>query len=237
MRKIYTYGLPILSLLRLASTAGYGQHLQAAGVSGSFNVARLHTGQREFKMGSVSIDPQVDQNNDETGNGITLFGRWQVGRSGWYTQPEVGYVSTLETPVGITYNLGAIPYSNRRIRHLDARLLGGYQSGPLRLFAGPSVGYYLYNNSNSYGGSFTNADLREAAAALDVAPPRIQAAVQVGAGFSVRCFEVNARYEWWLTQYSTVISSQQQSYYLNRNLQQLILEVGFQLYKRPLQGY
>ncbi|WP_375435543.1 hypothetical protein [uncultured Hymenobacter sp.] len=236
MKTIVTYGIACL-LLGSAASSSYGQQLQAAGISGSFNIARLHTGQREFKMGSVTIDPQADQNNDETGNGITLFGRWQLGRGGWYTQPEVGYVSTLETPVGITCSSGSIPYSGRRIRHLDARLLGGYQSGPLRLFAGPIVGYYLYNSTNSSGASFTNSDLREAATALDAAPPRLQAAIQVGTGFSVWRLDVNARYEWWLTQYSTVVSLQQQTHYLNRNLQQVILEVGFQLYKRPLQAY
>ncbi len=208
----------------------YGQRLQAAGVSGSFHVARLHTGQREFQLGTVAIDPQADQNNDETGNGVTLFGRWQVGRGGWYAQPELGYVSTLETPVGLTYSSGSFSYSGRPIRHLDARLLGGYQSGPLRLFAGPSVGYFM---RNSIYRNFTNAEVQAVATALDADLSRVQVAMQAGAGVSIWRLDVNARYEWGLTRYSNTVQFQQDSYSFGRTLQQLILEVGFQLYKRP----
>ena len=104
----------------------------------------------------------------------------------------------------------------------------------MRLFAGPGVSYFLYNSKNR---SFENPDVQAAAAALDAKPPRIQAVVQVGAGVSLWRLDLNARYEWGLTPYSRTISFNQETLYLNRNLQQLILEVGFQLYKRPLQSY
>ena len=230
MRKNYFLGAVLLSL----GTAGYGQHLTAAGVSGSFNVARLYSGQGAFQLGTITIDPQADQSNDETGNGVSLFGRWQLGRQvGWYVQPELGYVSTLATPVGLAYSTGNGPYADYRVRHVDARLLGGYQAGPLRLFAGPTVGYFLHPTSN---GTFApqDADLQAALVTLQTAAPtRVQAAVQVGAGVSVWRLDLNARYEWGLTRYSRLYDSQSKSYFFNRNLQQLILEVGFRLYNRP----
>jgi hypothetical protein len=233
-----THTIVVLSCVALA-TPSYGQHLQVAGISGSIHVARLHTGQQEFAMGQIAVDPQADQSNDETGNGVTAFGRWQVGKAGWYVQPEIGYASTLATPVGLTYNLAGSsfsgPYAGRRIRHVDARLLGGYQSGPLRLFAGPSVSRFL---GKSTATAFsTNPVVQEAAAALDSRPSTIQVAIQAGAGISIWRLDLNARYEWGLTPYSQTIRFQQQTYYFNRKLQQLIVEVGFQLYKRPLQGY
>ena len=231
MKKNLIYvGIGVFSLCLAAPS--YGQRLQTAGVSGSFHVARLHTSQREFRLGTITVDPQADQNNDETGNGVTLFGRWQMGRGGWYMQPELGYVSTLETPVGLIYSTGNLHHSGRRIRHLDARLLGGYQSGPLRLFAGPSVGYFM---RNSTGRTFTNSEVQAVTAALDADLSRVQAAVQAGAGVSIWRLDVNARYECGLTRYSRTVQFQQDSYFFGRTLQQLILEVGFQVYKRPVQ--
>lgn len=235
MKHLFICGSAFLFFIGLA-TPSHGQGLQAAGVSGTFNVARLRTGQPAFQLGSVTLDPLADQSNDETGNGVTLFGRWQVGRGGWYAQPELGYVSTLETPVRVTHSRGDFPYAGRRIRHLDARLLAGYQAGPLRLFAGPGVGYFLRNAVNpDFSSDYPDPEVRAVLAALDVPPPRLQASVQVGAGVSLWRLDLNARYEWGLTQYSRTITWQQESFYLNRNLQQLILEVGFQLYKRPAQ--
>ncbi|UOG74216.1 PorT family protein [Hymenobacter tibetensis] len=224
----------ICLVLLLPKISGYGQHLQAVGVSGSFNIARLHSSTQEFRLGSVVINPQADQSNDETGNGPTVFGRWQVGQGGWYVQPELGHVSALETPVGLTYSSGNFPYSSRRIRRVDIRLLGGYQSGPLRLFAGPSVGRYLRDSRTP---NFIDSNVQAAAEALDADRSSIQWAVQAGAGVSLWRLDVNARYEWGLTPYSRTVVFQQQAFHFNRNLQQLIMEVGFQLYKRPLQGY
>lgn len=212
----------------------HAQHLTAAGISGSFNVARLYTGQGAFQLGSVTVDPQADQSNDETGNGISVFGRWQLGQTtGWYVQPELGYVSTLVTPVGLTYSVGNGPYFSHRAQHLDARLLGGYQAGPLRLFAGPAVGYFLHNDTY---GTFApqNTDLQQALATLEATgPTRVQAAVQAGVGVNIWRLDLNARYEWGLTRYSRLYDPQVKSYYFNRNLQQLILEVGFRLINRP----
>ena len=226
------YLLSAALLLGLA-TAGHGQHLTAAGVSGSFNVARLHSQQGAFQLGTVTIDPQADQSNDETGNGVSVFGRWQLGRqTGWYVQPELGYVSTLATPVGLTYSAGNGSYSGHRARHLDARLLGGYQAGALRLFAGPTVGYFLHNDNY---GTFSTQDteLQAALATLETSgPQRWQAAVQAGAGVSVWRLDVNARYEWGLTRYSRLQDAPAGGYYFNRHLQQLILEVGFRIYNR-----
>ncbi len=90
---------------------------------------------------------------------------------------------------------------------------------------------------NSTSGNFTNGEVQAVTTALDADLSRVQAAVQAGAGISIWRLDVNARYEWGLTPYSQTIRFQQQTYYFNRKLQQLIVEVGFQLYKRPLQGY
>lgn len=234
MKKSFTYAIAFFALVS-AALPSYGQHLQAAGISGSVNVARLHTGQQEFVVGQVSVDPQADQNNDETGNGITVFGRWQLGKAGWYAQPEIGYVSTLATPVGLTYSSYSGPYAGSRIRHLDARLLGGYQSGPLRLFAGPSIGRFL--SSPTATRDATDPIVKEVIEAIDAPPATVQVAIQAGTGISIWRLDLNARYEWGLTSYSQTIRLPQQTYYFNRKLQQLIVEVGFQLYKRPLQGY
>ncbi|OUJ75493.1 hypothetical protein BXP70_05635 [Hymenobacter crusticola] len=153
-------------------------------------------------------------------------GRW----GGWYAQPEIGYVSTLATPIGISYNLGSLQYAAQRIRHLDARLLAGYQSGPLRLFAGLSLGYHLRNTINNR--QFTSSDVQAVADALAAPPARLQAALQAGVGVSLWRLDVNARYEWGLTQYRRTIQFQQQSHYLHQNLQQIILEVGYRFYRK-----
>nr|WP_243900437.1 outer membrane beta-barrel protein [Hymenobacter defluvii] len=216
------------------ATTSYGQRLTAAGISGSFNIARLHTGQGAFQLGNVTVDPQFDQSNDETGNGITVFGRWQLGaRPGWYVQPELGYVSTLTTPVGLTYSSGSGPYFGPRARHLDARLLGGYQAGPLRLFAGPTVGYFLH--SKDYGTfSSQDAELQTALATLrESGPKRVQAAVQAGVGVNIWRFDLNARYEWGLSRYSRLYDTQLKTNYFTRKQQQLILEVGFRIFNNP----
>ncbi|WP_324676268.1 outer membrane beta-barrel protein [Hymenobacter sp. GOD-10R] len=229
MQKTFITTTAALFLLGLASTA-QSQQLQALGVSGSFNIARLHSGQSAYKLGAVTIDPQFDQSNDETGNGITLFGRWQVGRGGWYAQPEVGYVSTLATPIGIAYDRGSFSYASQQIRHLDARLLAGYQAGPLRLFAGPSLGYHLRNTDRYQD---TNPDVQAVVDALAEPPARVQAALQAGTGVSIWRLDINARYEWGLTQYRRTIQFQQQQHYLHQNLQQIILEVGYRFYRAP----
>ncbi|HEX8348915.1 MAG TPA: hypothetical protein VF598_03065 [Hymenobacter sp.] len=230
MQKIFTYAAASIALLSLTTATSHAQQLRALGVSGSFNVARLHTGQSEFQLGSVMVDPLFDQSNDETGNGVTLFGRWQLGHGGWYAQPELGYVSTLETPLNISYQRGSFSFApHDRLRHFDVRLLAGYQSGPLRLFAGPSVGYFLRFDPPS----FPDPEVQAVMQALHTPPTRVQAALQAGVGVSLWRLDVNARYEWGLTQYSRTVRFQQESRYLNRNLQQLILEVGFRFYNRP----
>lgn len=227
MKKINT--LVGIALLFGVATTSYAQRLTAAGVSGSFNVARLHTGQGTFQLGNVTVDPKFDQSNDETGNGINVFGRWQLGRTtGWYVQPELGYVSTLATPVLLSHGSGNESYFGQRVRHLDARLLGGYQAGPLRLFAGPVVGYFL-RQKNDYNSQ--SDDLSSAIATLNAAgPTRVQAAIQAGVGVSLWRVDVNARYEWSLTRYGRLYDNQLKTNYLTQNLQQLILEVGFRIY-------
>ncbi|MGY2132275.1 outer membrane beta-barrel protein [Hymenobacter sp. HD11105] len=231
MKRITINILAAVGLCWLA-VPSHAQQLQAAGISGGFNIARLNSDRAAFRFNSILVDPLADQSNDETGNSITLFGRWKLGRSGWYLQPEVGYMSALETPVNLSNATGTFPYSNSRIRRLDARLLAGYQSGPLRLFAGPSVGYYLYNSRD-----FTSPDpeLQAAMNALNAKPDRLQAAVQVGAGVTLGRVDLNVRYEWSLSPYkqSFPTSGSDNSPYLTRRLQQLILEAGIQLYKRP----
>jgi len=228
MQKTFTTAAALL-LLGMASSA-QGQQLQTFGISGSFNIARLHSRQGAYQLGAVTINPQSDQSNDETGNGITLFGRWQVGRGGWYVQPEVGYASTLATPIEIVYNLGSLSYASQRVRHLDVRLLAGYQAGPLRLFAGPSLGYHLRNTVDNR--VFTNPDVQEITDALAAPPTHVQAALQAGTGVSFWRLDINARYEWGLTQYRRTIQFQQQEHYLHQNLQQIILEVGYRFYNK-----
>jgi hypothetical protein len=176
MRSIIFSSLAVLGLCWLA-VPSYAQQLQAAGISSAFNIARLNSDRTAFRFNSITVDPLADQTNDETGNSITLFGRWKLGQSGWYLQPEVGYMSALETPVNLSNATGTFSYSDSRIRRLDARLLAGYQSGLLRLFAGPSVGYYLYN---SRGFTSPDPELQAAMNALNTRPDRLQAAVQVG---------------------------------------------------------
>ncbi|MBC6605610.1 PorT family protein [Hymenobacter sp. BT188] len=215
--------------LHCFATPAYAQQLQAAGISAGFNVARLKADRYAFRYNSVLIDPFADQSNDETGNSITLFGRWKIGQTGWYVQPELGYMSTLETPVLLSNATTSFPYSNSRIRRLDARLLGGYQSGPLRLFAGPSIGYYLYNSRN-----FTSPDpeVQAVMSALDANPKRWQASVQAGAGVTLGRVDLNVRYEWGLSPYKESFPAPGESAFMTRKLQQLVLEGGFQLYKR-----
>lgn len=234
--KLRNWMIGSLTLLGLGLVLpGQAQRLQALGVSGSFNVARLHTAQDAFQLGSVRIDPRRDRSNDETGNGVTLFGRWLVGTQGWYAQPELGYVSTLLTPVGFESSRASFSYSGGRNQRLDARLLAGYQSGPVRLFAGPGVGYQLPDLTDYDRVFYPEPDVNEALDALQAHPPRLQPTVQVGAGVSLWRLDLNARYEWGLTPYSRSIRFQQGSYAFKRNLQQLILEVGFQIYRRPAQ--
>ena len=86
---------------------------------------------------------------------------------------------------------------------------------------------------NSISRNFTNAEVQAVATALDADLSRVQVAMQAGAGVSIWRLDVNARYEWGLTRYSNTVQFQQDSYFFGRTLQQLILEVGFQLYKRP----
>ncbi|QIL75109.1 PorT family protein [Hymenobacter sp. HDW8] len=228
MRRIAFSSLAALGLYCFA-TPTYAQQLQAAGISAGFNIARLKADRYAFRYNSILIDPLADQSNDETGNSITLFGRWKIGQTGWYLQPELGYMSALETPILLSNASSAFPYSNSRIRRLDARLLGGYQSGPLRLFAGPSIGYYLFNSRN-----FTSPDpeLQAAMSALDANPKRWQASVQAGAGVTLGRLDLNVRYEWGLSPYKQSFPAPGESPFLTRRMQQLVLEGGFQLYRR-----
>jgi len=57
MQKLITSSASVLIVLNVASSV-HGQQLKALGVSGSFNIARLHSGQSAFQLGSVTVDPQ-----------------------------------------------------------------------------------------------------------------------------------------------------------------------------------
>ncbi len=108
MRRMAFSSLAALGLYCFA-TPTYAQQLQAAGISAGFNIARLKADRYAFRYNSILIDPLADQSNDETGNSITLFGRWKIGQTGWYLQPELGYMSALETPILLSNASSAFP--------------------------------------------------------------------------------------------------------------------------------
>nr|WP_240731684.1 hypothetical protein [Hymenobacter radiodurans] len=68
--------------------------------------------------------------------------------------------------------------------------------------------------------------------ALDANPKRWQASVQAGAGVTLGRLDLNVRYEWGLSPYKQSFPAPGEFPFLTRRMQQLVLEGGFQLYRR-----
>lgn len=223
----------LLAGLVMASTT-QAQHLQAVGVSGSFNVNQTWAKQRVLTLGSTTVYTNTDPSRqDDTGNRASLYARVGLGEGRFFAQPEVAYTSVLGNQYTVEFPHGSFSYAHR-IKRLEAAALAGFHiTQKVYALAGPVV---AVNQGKLTALPGTNS-WEAAYASLDASPERLQVLGQLGLGMQLWRFDVGARYEHSLTPYTKQLLFNNQTYAYQQSTNQYILSVGFLLFDsaRPWQ--
>lgn len=223
----------LLAGLPLAAT---GQQLEAIGATVSLNVTQISARPPIIPLGYYTLLTDEDHSRyDEIGYRLAAYGRWRVGQSQVFIQPEVGYTSSQ----GQTYLLAYYPPQGvfgpdlevfaHHLRRWEIAALAGLHTGRhTYVLAGPVLAF----------------NRREATLAVDSSRPvlavynslyqsvePLQLLGQVGVGFLAERFDFNLRFEQSLTPYSRRLVYDGNSYGYRQRIRQGLFTVGFLLHK------
>ncbi|WBO84818.1 porin family protein [Hymenobacter yonginensis] len=231
MKSIYSILALGLSALPLT---GQAQHLEAIGVSASFNISQTQAEPTQIQLGKYTFHTNDDNSRlDDTGNRYSVFARFGMGEKRLFVQPEVAYTSVLGNQSSISWlsvpdaPFGNVLYLYPRLRRVEVAALAGLHLGRrLYLVAGPVLARYRRENR----GSATEIEALQSA--IYGSAVRYQALGQLGLGWQLGRFDLNARYERSLTPYSRAFDFQGQTYAFRQRSGQALLTAGFLLYDK-----
>lgn len=93
-----------LAALVGAPLAARGQHREAVGAAVSLNVTQTLAFPSVIDLGYYTLVTDSDFSRyDEIGYRLTAYGRWQVGGSRFFVQPELGYTASRGQRYAILY--------------------------------------------------------------------------------------------------------------------------------------
>lgn len=216
----------LLSGLAAVQTA-HAQHLQAVGVSGSFNINQTWATQRELTLGSTTVLTHTDlAREDDTGNRVSAYARVGLGEGRFFVQPEIGYTKVLGNQYEVHFPKGYFNYAPW-IRRLEVAALAGYHiTEKFYVLAGPVVARHqrekaISNSTESWAAAYNS---------LYASPERVQVLGQVGVGVQLWRFDIGARYESSLTPYTKQLRFDNKTYAYRQSTNQYIFQVGFLLF-------
>ncbi|MDJ0366129.1 hypothetical protein QMK33_13285 [Hymenobacter sp. H14-R3] len=230
-----------IMLVILAPLCSNAQHLEGFGLSGSLNVTQTPaTPEGIYLAPDYAIATNGDRSKyDETGYRLAAFGRWGIGRAGFFVQPEVGYTATQGQCYLVLYDLqnttglGASWFVfGHDIRRWEVSALAGLHLGRRGYVTlGPVVARnqreaLLTETPGAYPAS---AKLYNS---LSQSVITWQTLAQLGIGITVGRFDFNARLEQSLTPYTRRLTFDGTTYGYKQQIRQGLLTAGFLLYKR-----
>ena len=236
------WGLGCLAVLltqACAPQSAVGQRLEALGAATSFNVTQTWATPLVIPMGYYTLLTGEDgSRTDDNGYRLSAYGRWQVGSSRIFVQPEVGYTSSrgqnyLITHYRIYTQFGpdVEGFSHFLHRWELAALAGVHTGRRTYVLAGP----VLVLNQREQIEVSAQYPLTALYSSLYQSVEPVQLLGHVGIGFLAGRFDFNLRYEQSLTPYSRRFTFEGSTYGYRQQVRQGLFTAGFLLYKNKKQ--
>ncbi|QNH61603.1 hypothetical protein [Hymenobacter sediminicola] len=232
MKRVFLLFAAVLALMPAALRA---QRLEAIGVGTSFNISQTRARESTIQVDKYLFRADDDGSRlDDTGNRYSVFARLKLGAGRVFVQPEVAYTSVLGNQSSITYFDNPLsPYPNNvylypRLRRVEVAGLAGVRVGRRQktyLLAGPVLARYVA--AERQGGA-TAIEALQASIYGSQLPTQVLG--QLGIGWQLGRFDLNARYERSLTPYSREFRYQGQTYAYRQRSGQALFTAGFLLY-------
>lgn len=219
-----------------ASLTALGQHLEAIGATVSLDVTQTQASPSVIELGYYTLVTDADFSRyDEIGYRLAAYGRWQMGESRWFVQPELAYTASRGQRYAILYypstttSLGPNEegIAHRLHRGEVAALAGLHTGRRTYLLAGPVL---AVNQRQQAGSGYHLSDLYNS---LYQSVERVHVLGQVGVGFVAGRFDFQLRYERSLTPYSRRFTYAGTTHGYRQEIWQGLFTAGFLLHKRP----
>jgi len=229
--------LALVLALAGCSLPAAGQHLEAAGAAVSLNVTQTPAAPYRIDMGSYVLATNEDHSHyDEIGYRLAAYGRWQLGRTQFFVQPEVAYTSTQGQAYLVLYDFNS-PFGpsfftfSHQIRRWEVAALGGLHTGPRTyILLGPVLAFNQREALLPVKPGFPASEAIFNSLFQSVEP--VQALAQVGVGLLLGRFDFNLRVEQSLTPYTRQFAFDGTTYRYKQQIRQGLFTAGFLLYKR-----
>jgi hypothetical protein len=223
----------LLSLL--LPGAAHGQHLEALGAAVSFNVTQTWATPLVIPMGTYTLyTGDGGSRIDDVGYRLAAYGRWQLGDSRFFGQPELAYTSSRGQRYALTHyriqtSLGPDEegFHHELYRWEVAALAGLHTGRRTYVVAGP----VLALNQRETIEVLAQHPLTAIYNSLYQSVKPVQLLAQVGVGVVVGRFDFNLRYEQGLTPYSTRFTYEGNVYGYRQQVRQGLFTAGILLYK------
>ncbi len=219
-----------------APLAAFGQHLEAVGAAVSLNVTQTQASPSVIDLGYYTLVTDADFSRyDEIGYRLAAYGRWQVGGSRFFVQPELGYTASRGQRYAITY----YPSSTTALGPNEEGIVHRLRRGELAMLAGLHTGRHTYLlvgpvlAVNQRQQADPGYHLSELYNSLYQSVEPVNVLGQVGVGFVTGRFDFQLRYERSLTPYSRRFTFEGKVHSYRQEIRQCLLTAGFLLHKSP----
>ena len=214
-----------------------GQHLEIAGAALSLNVTQTPAAPYRIDMGSYVLATNEDHSRyDEIGYRLAAYGRWALGHTRFFVQPEVAYTSTQGQAYLVLYDFSS-PFGpsfftfSHQIRRWEVAALGGLHTGRRTyILLGPVLAFNQREAPLPVKPGFPASEAIFNSLFQSVEP--VQALVQAGVGITFGRFDFNLRVEQSLTPYTQRFTFDGITYRYEQQIRQGLFTAGFLLYKR-----
>lgn len=227
-----------LLLLLLIPLASHAQQLEALVASSSLNVTQTRATAPVIPMGPVYtlLTDEDRSRTDDIGYRLALAARWQLGRAGFFVQPELAFTNTRGQTYFINYyRVPQFPdrdnFSHRIHRWEAVGLVGKHTSRHTYVLAGP----VLALNQRQTQSTAAPGSIGAVYNSLFQTVEPVQLLVQAGVGFLAGRFDFNLRLEQSLTPYTRRGTFEGTTYGYEQQVRQGLFTAGFLLYRRRAQ--
>ncbi|GAB3635533.1 hypothetical protein GCM10027422_11230 [Hymenobacter arcticus] len=213
------------------------QHLEAAGIATSLDITQTLASPYFIDMGPYVLATNEDHSHyDEIGYRLAAYGRWQLGSTRAFLQPELAYTSTQGQAYFVLYDLNSGPFGpsfftfGHQIRRWEAAALGGLHVGRRTyVLAGPVLALNQREALLNVRPGYPASDAIFNSLFRSVEP--VQLLAQAGIGITFGRFDFNLRVEQSLTPYTKRFIFEGTTYGYKQQVRQGLLTAGFLLYK------
>ena len=212
----------------------HAQQLEALLASSSLNVTQTRATAPVIPMGPVYtlLTDEDRSRTDDIGYRLALAARWQLGKAGFFVQPELAFTNTRGQTYFINhYRVPQFPdrdnFSHRIHRWELAMLVGKHTSRHTYVLAGPVLALNQRQTQSTAAPGSVGAVYNSLFQTVEP----VQLLLQAGVGLAVGRFDFNLRLEQSLTPYTRRGTFEGNSYGYEQQIRQGLFTAGFLLYK------